>query len=228
MHLDTFKKLELPFKLGEDEEALVGNPRSIFILGRSGTGKTTVMLSRMIHKELISVVSDIEEFTGNKGSQWLVTCNKLLRNASNSYYDKVKLSYPDLSNHLNPEFLTFHDVLFNINDRLETPFFSTKVSNYIYREEVETSEPTGGAFATVGNFHKDNEVTFISFKTLYFPKFSDNVKKAYSASVIFMEIQVYKLNINCSVFYQGFHSSSRFMRWAFDRKTISRYNQSFF
>jgi hypothetical protein len=164
MHQDTFKKLELPFKLGEDEEALVANPRSIFILGRSGTGKTTVMLSRMIHKELISVGSDIEQFTGSKGSQWLVTCNKLLRNVSNSYYDKVKLSYPQLSNHKSPDFLTFHDVLFNIDGTLKTPYFSKKISNFIYNDLAEIS---GGSFATVGNFSKENEVTLFCISYIY-------------------------------------------------------------
>ncbi|GAQ79821.1 tRNA-splicing endonuclease positive effector [Klebsormidium nitens] len=44
-------ELELPFEVSEQEAAIVQYPKSVFILGRSGTGKTTVITTRLLQKE---------------------------------------------------------------------------------------------------------------------------------------------------------------------------------
>ncbi|CAL1352529.1 unnamed protein product [Linum trigynum] len=45
------RELELPFEVTEEEEEVIMFPRSMFILGRSGTGKTTVLTMKLFKKE---------------------------------------------------------------------------------------------------------------------------------------------------------------------------------
>ncbi|CAN0880605.1 Probable helicase MAGATAMA 3 [Linum grandiflorum] len=45
------KELELPFEVTEEEQELIVFRRSMFILGRSGTGKTTVLVMKLLRNE---------------------------------------------------------------------------------------------------------------------------------------------------------------------------------
>ncbi|CAN0880585.1 Probable helicase MAGATAMA 3, partial [Linum grandiflorum] len=45
------KELELPFEVTEEEQEVIMFPNSMFILGRSGTGKTTVLTMKLFKKE---------------------------------------------------------------------------------------------------------------------------------------------------------------------------------
>ncbi|KAF5201090.1 Tpr and ankyrin repeat-containing protein [Thalictrum thalictroides] len=45
------RELDLPFEVTEHEQEIIHFPRSTFILGRSGTGKTTVLTMKLIQKE---------------------------------------------------------------------------------------------------------------------------------------------------------------------------------
>mmetsp|Transcript_37818 Transcript_37818/g.61278 ORF Transcript_37818/g.61278 Transcript_37818/m.61278 type:complete len:89 (-) Transcript_37818:5960-6226(-) len=45
------ERVEVPLELTEQEEGIVDYPHSVFVLGRSGTGKSTVMIKRMFMKE---------------------------------------------------------------------------------------------------------------------------------------------------------------------------------
>ncbi|XXG71997.1 hypothetical protein AAC387_Pa07g1192 [Persea americana] len=45
------KEIELPFEVTDQEQEIIGFPSSTFILGRSGTGKTTVLTMKLIQKE---------------------------------------------------------------------------------------------------------------------------------------------------------------------------------
>ena len=67
MHEPVFKIMELPFVLGEEEQELVDYKDSLFILERSGTGKTTVMLSRILMRELVFTKTEMEIET----TQWM-------------------------------------------------------------------------------------------------------------------------------------------------------------
>lgn len=44
---DALKSIDLPFEMSDEEDRIVRHDGSLFILGRSGTGKTTVILHRM-------------------------------------------------------------------------------------------------------------------------------------------------------------------------------------
>lgn len=45
------KEIELPFEVTDQEQEIIRFPSSTFILGRSGTGKTTVLTMKLIQKE---------------------------------------------------------------------------------------------------------------------------------------------------------------------------------
>ena len=48
---DAGRELDLPFEVTDEELELIQFPRSSFILGRSGTGKTTVLTMKLFQKE---------------------------------------------------------------------------------------------------------------------------------------------------------------------------------
>ncbi|KAK3255375.1 hypothetical protein CYMTET_35438 [Cymbomonas tetramitiformis] len=45
---ETAASLNLPFVVSDEEEAMIASNESLFILGRSGTGKTTIMIHRLL------------------------------------------------------------------------------------------------------------------------------------------------------------------------------------
>ncbi|CAL4963344.1 unnamed protein product [Urochloa decumbens] len=54
---DDGSKVDIPFELTEEENEIIQFTRSSFILGRSGTGKTTVLTMKMIQKEQQSLIA---------------------------------------------------------------------------------------------------------------------------------------------------------------------------
>ena len=46
-------ELELPFEVSDEEHDIILFPRSTFVLGRSGTGKTTVLTIKLLKKEIL-------------------------------------------------------------------------------------------------------------------------------------------------------------------------------
>eukprot|EP01018_Ginkgo_biloba_P022873 Gb_27383 [translate_table: standard] len=50
-------EIDLPFEMNQEELKIVQFPRSSFILGRSGTGKTTVLTTRLLQKEHQSYIA---------------------------------------------------------------------------------------------------------------------------------------------------------------------------
>lgn len=191
LHDEVFKQMELPFILGEDEQALAESYLTSFILGRSGTGKTTVMLTKIISKEVVAAEAEIESYTDKPISQWLITCNELLRKASSEYYTKLRLTYPVLSGRPVTEFYTFYDLLSKIDALLSNRFLSksleqmNKLSDYIY----DNSDDKRGEVLKNGGFEKSNEVKFITFLSTFYPRYADSLKKAYSPDLVWTEIQ---------------------------------------
>jgi hypothetical protein len=70
---DTLKSIELPFEMSHEEDHIVRYDGSLFILGRSGTGKTTVILHRMF---LVRQVGKRSQESVSR--QLLVTASPLL------------------------------------------------------------------------------------------------------------------------------------------------------
>ncbi|XP_068646917.1 uncharacterized protein [Aristolochia californica] len=54
---DDGKEIDIPFEVNDEEEEIIMFPRSSFILGRSGTGKTTVLTMKLIEREQRYLIS---------------------------------------------------------------------------------------------------------------------------------------------------------------------------
>ena len=50
-------EIDIPFELTDEEKVIIQFPVTSFILGRSGTGKTTVLTMKMIQKEQLSLIA---------------------------------------------------------------------------------------------------------------------------------------------------------------------------
>ncbi|KAI8914618.1 hypothetical protein EDD86DRAFT_199714 [Gorgonomyces haynaldii] len=79
----SIQDMELPYKLGEEEQSLVDHIDPLLILGRSGTGKTTVLMAKMMRNE----------FNGIR-SQLYVTLNKRLAETVKGLYMRTRSMYP--------------------------------------------------------------------------------------------------------------------------------------
>ena len=60
-------ELDLPFAVTHQELEIIIFPRSTFILGRSGTGKTTVLTMKLFHKE--KLLHKAKDFYGVKSDR---------------------------------------------------------------------------------------------------------------------------------------------------------------
>lgn len=101
--IESDEELELLYQMSPEETRLAKSRESCFIIGRSGTGKTTVMLQRMITSNRIFASlldgdlqgEDENEETADSGSgpgtmrQILVTASPMLRANIAAYYRKV-------------------------------------------------------------------------------------------------------------------------------------------
>ncbi|KAH9658796.1 UvrD-like helicase ATP-binding domain-containing protein [Citrus sinensis] len=61
------RELDLPFEVTDEQLEMILSPRSTFILGRSGTGKTTVLTRKLFQKEELHRMA-MEEFYGVNNS----------------------------------------------------------------------------------------------------------------------------------------------------------------
>ena len=50
-------EIDIPFELTDEEQAIIQFPYTSFMLGRSGTGKTTVLTMKLIQKEQQSLIA---------------------------------------------------------------------------------------------------------------------------------------------------------------------------
>ena len=95
--IDNNDDVQLPFAMNAQEEEIVLCQKSVIVLGRSGTGKTTAILHRMFfeNKKLLSVaISPLKERTDIKVSkQLMVTASPILCDAIRRSYHKMCDTY---------------------------------------------------------------------------------------------------------------------------------------
>eukprot|EP01041_Mallomonas_annulata_P001018 gene1018-1996_t len=96
-------KLDLPFTMSSEEESIVSYPGSLFILGRSGTGKTTVMLRRMYTENQYSLnlchhtdIGDSYTTTSTTTADEMRHCRQMLVTASPILCEAIRKSYKAL------------------------------------------------------------------------------------------------------------------------------------
>ncbi|KAJ8629373.1 hypothetical protein MRB53_022696 [Persea americana] len=138
------KEIELPFEVTDQEQEIIRFPSSTFILGRSGTGKTTVLTMKLIQKEQqhhisskgLHVVKDItinvqsgkneqrEEVDSAKGKslcQIFVTVSPKLSSAIRSHISRLHsfISGGDFSS--SGDSIDMHDVTDSLSDFMDIP-----------------------------------------------------------------------------------------------------------
>ncbi|KAJ2995476.1 hypothetical protein HDV02_000761 [Globomyces sp. JEL0801] len=184
--------MEFPFVLGVQEISLVEYGESAFILGRSGTGKTTVMLSKMMVQE--GLYLDMVDYKDlSPPTQWMITCNNRLKDTSEKYYKKLRLSKKELNDTTQPSFWSFFEFLVMLDEKLPNAFF-IKVQNaddQLEFRDAMIDEHNQTAEYLTGFYQLKSIVTFEKFITQYFPRISDALTSKYSASIVWTEIQSY-------------------------------------
>lgn len=203
---NSFASIELPFMMSNTEEAIVRHEGSVFILGRSGTGKTTVILHRMFlhrkHNQLLE--------SGGSGSdasvckQLLVTASPILCEAIRRSYNSmcktsdlladsaVKDAAPDLTASKNSSIPPVggdqneEDVevpyTFDACTPKDFPLIVTYMS-FLRMLDASLESPFFSVDGSVGK-----EVDFPRFCTHYYPHFSSDVSKQADAALIFTEV----------------------------------------
>jgi DNA replication protein DnaC len=177
------KSVELPLVLGQEEVELLEKPESLFILGRSGTGKTTVMLAKMLVTEETGIV--IQKLEESNMSQWLVTCNQKLKENTEKYYLKLRNSSPSLKDKIPPQFFVFRDLLEYLDSILPDKFFR------VDSNELFDMEDDGERDFRSSRFKKSRYVSAERFIESYYVRFDQGIQKKYSASFIWTQVQVY-------------------------------------
>ncbi|RZC57176.1 hypothetical protein C5167_004483 [Papaver somniferum] len=173
------KELDLPFEVTYKESDIILFPRSTFILGRSGTGKTTVLTMKLFQKEqqhyfsskgYVEAVGDISlsapsgsvcrgvgnETKGNVLRQLFVTVSPKLCSAVKNQISNLK-RYP---------IYLFCSVSFEIS---LLPFFSS--GSFALRALIRTKE-----------------VNYERFNSIYWPHFNCQMTKKLDSSMVFIEI----------------------------------------
>ncbi|MQM02509.1 hypothetical protein Taro_035273, partial [Colocasia esculenta] len=92
------KELDLPFELTDQEREIIRFPKSTFILGRSGTGKTTVLTVKLIQREQqhslsVEGLCNLESYS----SQGPNRKNKVNENAADTNKNKLRQLFVTVS-----------------------------------------------------------------------------------------------------------------------------------
>jgi superfamily I DNA/RNA helicase len=204
---NSFASIELPFKMSNKEEAIVRHQGSLLVLGRSGTGKTTVILHRMLllreHHRLI-----VEQGDAAVDSAPPTACRQLLVTASPILCEAIRRSYRNMCH--------TSDKLADTCAKDEAPALSACEQTFAHfdggaggiapPQTFEKCQPSDfPLILTYTSFLKmldasledpffrgedstGNEVTFMRFSTHYYPRFSAEVSKQADAALVYTEI----------------------------------------
>ncbi|VAH52131.1 unnamed protein product [Triticum turgidum subsp. durum] len=133
-------EINIPFELSDEEQVIIQFPLTSFILGRSGTGKTTVLTMKMIQKEQLSLIAsqglnldgaDLSAADDNKlmplknvgecsVKQIFITVSPKLCSAIKDYIYRLKrFGTGDVSDQ--PSILRMHDVMDDLEEFTEIP-----------------------------------------------------------------------------------------------------------
>ncbi|RUS29895.1 AAA domain-containing protein [Jimgerdemannia flammicorona] len=215
---NTIDEIELPISLSEDETSIVNENGSLFILGRSGTGKTTVMLMRMFQREQAYYIQ-MDSYE-RKPIQVMLTASSTLCADMNSYYYKLRKSIvrPEeqdqelqesgsrpldnarLDDLPDTAFICFSDFLAILDRHLEKPFLlrnrrlmnlDNAIQEGDWDEQFEIGREViqeSRAYRTT-TLDDGREVTFSRFRDVYWKHFDLYFQRKYDVSAIWMEFQ---------------------------------------
>ncbi|CAM0902999.1 unnamed protein product [Alopecurus aequalis] len=125
-------EIDIPFELTDEEQMIIQFPLTSFILGRSGTGKTTVLTMKLIQREQRSLIasqglnldgadSSVPPKNGESFvKQVFITVSPKLCSAIKNHISKLKrFGAGDISDQ--PSILHMHDIMDDLQEFTEIP-----------------------------------------------------------------------------------------------------------
>ncbi|XP_010246024.1 PREDICTED: uncharacterized protein LOC104589404 isoform X2 [Nelumbo nucifera] len=161
------KEIELPFELSELESEVIRFPRSAFVVGRSGTGKTIVSVMKLIRREQHHVI------------------------ASDGFSSPVDEPYCFMSyeNLAAPKTSALRQIFLTVNANL-----CSSVKDYITRlRRLVTGDEIQGDLNEIKmqELIRSKEVDFERFYTLYWPSFNMKFTTKLDPALVFTQIISY-------------------------------------
>ncbi|KAL6651319.1 hypothetical protein ACP70R_010244 [Stipagrostis hirtigluma subsp. patula] len=211
-------EIDIPFELTDEEEAIIRFPLTSFILGRSGTGKTTVLTMKLIQIEQQSLIASQGPDMGEIGLSAADDKNGTPTKDSSKQESFVKQVFitrfgsGDVSDQ--PNILHMHDIIDNLEEFIDIPdnfcdlsrehypltityrkfllmldgTFRSSFFDMFHGEFKSTIEREHSKSRALQAFIESKEVTFEKFAYSYWPHFNTELTKKLDASTVFTEI----------------------------------------
>ncbi|KAL6843850.1 hypothetical protein ACP4OV_026421 [Aristida adscensionis] len=211
-------EIDIPFELTDEEEEIIRFPLTSFILGRSGTGKTTVLTMKLIQIEQQSLIASQGPALGEVDSFEVDNKNVLQSKDGGKQESFVKQVFitrfgsGDVSDQ--PEVLHMHDTIDDLDEFTDIPndfsdlpkehypltityrkflmmldgTFQSSFFDMFYGDLKSTIERGHSISLALQAFIESKEVTFEKFSVSYWPHFNSELTKRLDASTVFTEI----------------------------------------
>uniref|UniRef100_A0A453CVH1 UvrD-like helicase ATP-binding domain-containing protein n=1 Tax=Aegilops tauschii subsp. strangulata TaxID=200361 RepID=A0A453CVH1_AEGTS len=156
-------EIDIPFELTDEEKVIIQFPVTSFILGRSGTGKTTVLTMKLIQKEQQSLIASQGLHLDGDG---LALVTSLIS-------------------------LAFFTCMTSLMTRKSLQIYLTILTSFldVFYGELQSSIDRGHSNSrALQTFIESKEVTYEKFAATYWPRFNADLTKNLDASTVFTEI----------------------------------------
>ncbi|KAK7678070.1 hypothetical protein QCA50_019011 [Cerrena zonata] len=195
------------FQMSPTEQEIVKYVGSSYVLGRSGTGKTTTMLYKILGierawQELLQQDRELEGSSG-KPRQMFVTQSKMLAKNVEGYYDKLVASH-GMGRRSNQQ---HHDLLINLDEETEWrkdlphrfgllkdehfPLFLTfdELCKMLENESDHASklQSSSNTLSDSDSSQQDSFVSWRRFRSVYWDHFPQNLTKLFEPYLVFGE-----------------------------------------
>ncbi|GAY61164.1 hypothetical protein CUMW_207690, partial [Citrus unshiu] len=175
------RELDLPFEVTDEQWEMILSPRSTFIIGRSGTGKTTVLTRKLFQKEELhlspklcfAIKQHISQMKSSAFGGKFVAESSLIDIDDEAEFKDIPNSFADIPAESYPLVITFHKFLMMLDGTLGSSYFER--FHAIRKHYGQT-------------FIRTKEVNFERFCSSYWPRFNTQLTKKLDPSRVFTEI----------------------------------------
>ncbi|XP_060210817.1 uncharacterized protein LOC132637797 [Lycium barbarum] len=219
------EELDLPFEVNNEEREIIHFRRSSFILGRSGTGKTTVLTMKLLQKEQQhhNSIEGLDKAANKEVNQCAVAINEEIQCVIEAGRATLRQHFVTVSPKLCyavkqqiSQLKSFAcggcfsaESSFEIDELDETTEFRGLPNSFIGIEVLfhlkwELSEDISLRSVALQTFIREKEVNYDRFCSFYWPHFSTQLTKNLDHSRVFTEILSYiKGGLKSGDFHDG-------------------------